>query len=98
MYTKHCHKLYHARKAWVKTLVRPLPFLLALTLPETVLLTGGAADYDGALPVRVFAALCAGKPVTNAADAENGARVTEALDAMYRSARSGRLEQIGGQS
>ncbi|MCA3442882.1 MAG: Gfo/Idh/MocA family oxidoreductase [Rhodobacter sp.] len=65
---------------------------------ETVLLTGGAADYDGALPVRVFAALCAGKPVTNAADAENGARVTEALDAMYRSARNGRLEQIGGQS
>ena len=65
---------------------------------ETVLLTGGAADYDGALPVRVFAALCAGKPVTNAADAENGARVTEALDALYRSARSGKLERIGGQS
>ena len=24
MYTKHRHELYHERKAWVKTLVRPL--------------------------------------------------------------------------
>ena len=62
---------------------------------ETVVLGPGEADYDGALPVRVFAALCAGKPVTNAANAENGARVTEALDAIYRSARSGQLERIG---
>jgi hypothetical protein len=61
-------------------------------------LTGGEAEYDGALPVRVFAALCAGQPVINAANAENGARVTEALEALYRSARTGRLEQIGGQA
>jgi hypothetical protein len=27
MYTKHQQELYHARKAWVKTLVRPLPSL-----------------------------------------------------------------------
>ena len=65
---------------------------------ETIALAEGEAEYDGALPVRVFAALCAGKPVTNAANAENGARVTEALDALYRSARSGRLERIGGQA
>ena len=65
---------------------------------ETVVLTEGEADYDGALPVRVFAALCAGKPVTNAADAEYGARVTEALDALYRSARNGQLERIGGRA
>jgi predicted dehydrogenase len=65
---------------------------------ETVVLSGGEAEYDGALPVRVFAALCAGRPVTNAANAENGARVTEALEALYRSARTGRLEQIGGQA
>lgn len=63
---------------------------------EVVPLAPGEADYDGALPVRVFAALCAGKPVTNAADGENGARVTEALDALYRSAASGRPERIGG--
>lgn len=61
-----------------------------------VAIAPGEAEYDGALPVRVFAALCAGKPVRNAADAENGARVTEALDALYRSAKSGLLERIGG--
>ena len=54
------------------------------------------ADYDGTLPVRVFARLCAGEPVTNASDAECGARVTEALDAMYRSAATGQLARIGG--
>jgi predicted dehydrogenase len=63
---------------------------------EAVPLAPGEADYDGALAVRVFAALCAGRPVTNAADAENGARVTEALDALYRSAASGQVERIGG--
>jgi len=52
--------------------------------------------YDGALPVRIFAALCNGRPVTNASNAECGARVTEALDALYRSAASGQLERIGG--
>lgn len=62
---------------------------------EVVTLAEGQAEYDGGLPVRVFAALCAGKPVVNAANGENGARVTEALDALYRSARSGQLEQIG---
>ncbi len=65
---------------------------------ETVAIAPGEAEYDGALPVRVFAALCAGQPATNAANAENGARVTEALDALYRSARSGQLERIGGQA
>jgi hypothetical protein len=35
--------------------------------------------------------------VANAANAENGARVTEALDAIYRSAASGQVERIGGQ-
>jgi predicted dehydrogenase len=59
-------------------------------------LAPGETAYDGALAVRVFAALCAGRPVVNAADAENGARVTETLDALYRSARSGQVERIGG--
>ena len=54
----------------------------------------GEADYDGALPVRHFAALCAGKPVGNPADGENGARVTEVIAAMYRSARSGKPEVV----
>lgn len=64
---------------------------------ETVAIAPGEAEYDGALPVRVFAALCAGRAVANPADGENGARVTEALDAMYRSARSGRSEPTGAQ-
>ena len=55
------------------------------------------AEYDGTLPVRVFAQLCAGEDVVNASDAECGARVTEALDAMYRSAASGALAKIGGE-
>lgn len=56
----------------------------------------GEADYDGALPVQRFAELCVGRAVENPADAEVGARVTEALDAMYRSAASGRAETVGG--
>ena len=63
---------------------------------EVVAIAPGEADYDGTLPVKVFAAFCAGKPVANPADGENGARVTEALDAMYRSAKSGQPERIGG--
>jgi len=54
----------------------------------------GEADYDGKLPVLHFAALCAGKPVGNPADGENGARVAEVIAAMYRSAASGKVEQI----
>jgi predicted dehydrogenase len=63
---------------------------------EAVAITQAEADYDGTLPVRVFARICAGAPVVNASDAECGARVTEALDAMYRSAATGRLALIGG--
>lgn len=63
---------------------------------ETVALAEGEAAYDGMLPVHAFAALCAGEPVINTADAENGARVTEALDAMYRSMKSGTPVRIGG--
>ncbi len=50
--------------------------------------------YDGALPVRLFAALCNGKEVTNPSDGICGVRVTEALDAIYRSAASGRMETV----
>ena len=63
---------------------------------EVVEIAQADAEYDGALPVRKFAALCAGKDIVNGADGENGARVTETLDALYRSARSGQLERTGG--
>lgn len=54
----------------------------------------GEAEYDGKLPVYHFAALSAGKPVGNPADGEIGARVTEVLAAMYRSAASGKVEAV----
>jgi len=63
---------------------------------DAVQLNDLEAGYDGALPVQVFAALCAGKPVVNASNAACGARVTEALDALYRAAASGQVERIGG--
>ncbi|WP_185020842.1 Gfo/Idh/MocA family protein [Histidinibacterium lentulum] len=50
--------------------------------------------YDGGLPTRVFARLCAGEPVTNASDAECGAEVTAAIHALYRSAASGQPEEV----
>lgn len=61
---------------------------------ESAVMTSEEAVYDGTLPVRTFARLCAGEPVVNPANAENGARVTEALDALYRSAASGEVERI----
>jgi predicted dehydrogenase len=61
---------------------------------EAVPFAAGDADYNSALPVNVFAELCAGRPVVNPSDGEVGARVSEALDAMYRSARSGKAESV----
>ena len=55
---------------------------------------GDRPEYDGALPTRVFARLCAGEDVTNASDAECGAEVTAAIEALHRSARSGRPETV----
>ncbi len=63
---------------------------------EIVAISQEEAAYDGALPVFKFAELCAGRPIVNGADGENGARVTEALDALYRSAQTGELARIGG--
>ena len=55
----------------------------------------GEAEYDGTLPVKVFARLCAGETLTNPAGAECGARVTEMIEAMYRSVETGELAKIG---
>ena len=54
----------------------------------------GQGAYDGKLPVVRFLEICAGGPVANDADADNGARVVAALAAMYRSATSGRQETV----
>jgi len=57
-------------------------------------LTDQEAVYDGALPVQVFARLCAGQTVDNASDGACNARVTAALAAIYRSAASGQVEAV----
>lgn len=63
---------------------------------DAVPMTDFEGLYDGGLPVRVFCEMCAGRPVENASNGECGARVTECIDALYRSAASGRIEKIGG--
>jgi predicted dehydrogenase len=63
---------------------------------EAMPLTDLDGLYDGSLPVKAFARLCAGEAVENASDAVNGLRVTAALDALYRAAASGRVEAVEG--
>jgi predicted dehydrogenase len=58
-------------------------------------ITPGEGGYDGTLPVHRFIEICAGLSSNNAADAENGARVVETLEALYRSAATGQTERIG---
>jgi predicted dehydrogenase len=60
-------------------------------------ITSGEGGYDGALPVHRFIEICAGLSSNNAADAENGARVVETLEALYRSSATGQTERIGTQ-
>jgi predicted dehydrogenase len=54
----------------------------------------GAADYDVASPARRLVDLALGRPVVNPADGTVGLRATLVLDAMYRSAVSGRPERV----
>lgn len=61
---------------------------------EVVPLAPGSGAYQGELPVARFIALCAGEAVVNPADAENGARVVETLDALYRSIASGEAAAV----
>lgn len=62
---------------------------------EALPMTDMEGVYDGSLPARAFARLCAGERVENASDARCGMRVTAALDALYRAAASGRVEAVG---
>ena len=63
---------------------------------EVVEMAPDDGDYDGALPVKVFAKLCAGQSVENASNGENGARVIEILHGLYRSAEAGQPVSLGG--
>ncbi len=62
---------------------------------EVIEMAPGSGAYDGALPVLRFIDICAGRSDRNEADALNGARVVDTLDALYRSASSGKLEPAG---
>jgi predicted dehydrogenase len=57
----------------------------------------GDGAYDGRLPVAAFIGLCAGEKVWNGAPGEVGRKVVETLDALYRSAASGRAETARGE-
>lgn len=61
-------------------------------------MAAGDGAYACVEPVNRFVDLCLGKAVENCADATVGLRSVEVVDAMLRSAKSGRIETTGGQS
>jgi predicted dehydrogenase len=61
---------------------------------ETVALNPGDGAYACEEPLRVLVDLCLGRETTNGAPGVVGQRATEVLDAMYRSAASGRMENV----
>ncbi|MGN6100277.1 MAG: Gfo/Idh/MocA family protein [Devosia sp.] len=57
-------------------------------------LPANAGDYETVEPITRFVDLCRGESVVNPADGVIGMRAVGVLDAMYRSARSGRMEEV----
>lgn len=53
-----------------------------------------AGDYEQVEPITRLVDLCRGVATVNPADGVIGLRATAVLDAMYRSAKSGRMEEI----
>jgi predicted dehydrogenase len=54
----------------------------------------GDGDYPATAPFPTFIAICRGEPVENMAPGEVGLRTVELLEAAYRSAASGAVEEI----
>ncbi len=54
----------------------------------------GSGAYVCVEPVERFADICLGREVENDGPGEVGMRAVEVLDAAYRSARSGRVEEV----
>ncbi len=54
----------------------------------------GAGAYSCEKPLNVLVDICLGRPVENLSPGVVGMRAVEVLDALYRSARSGRLEEV----
>jgi predicted dehydrogenase len=61
---------------------------------EVIALQAGAGGYECAEPLRVLVDLCLGRETINPAGGLVGQRAVEVLDAMYRSAESGRMEAV----
>jgi predicted dehydrogenase len=61
---------------------------------EVVSIAAGEGAYSCAEPVAMFVDLCRGLDVENPASGTVGQRAIEVLDAMYRSAASGRMENV----
>ncbi len=61
---------------------------------ESVALNPGDGAYACDEPLRVLVDICLGRKATNSAPGLVGQRAVEVLDAMYRSAASGRMENV----
>jgi predicted dehydrogenase len=57
-------------------------------------MTKGAGAYACEKPLNVLVDICLGRQVVNQSPGIVGMRAVEVLDALYRSARSGRLEEV----
>ena len=61
---------------------------------EVIAIAAGEGAYSCVEPVAMFVDLCRGVDVENPAPGIVGQRAIEVLDAMYRSAASGRMEAV----
>lgn len=61
---------------------------------QIIAMAPGDGDYPAEAPYPVFLAICRGETVDNPMPGEVGARTVAILDAAYRSARSGQLEEV----
>lgn len=57
-------------------------------------LAPGEGGYSCDAPLATLVDLCLGRPVTNRSPGHTGMRAVEVLDALYRSAASGRMEAV----
>jgi predicted dehydrogenase len=57
-------------------------------------LEAGAGDYETVAPITLLVDLARGEKRANPADGKVGMRASVLLDAMYRSVRSGRMEEV----
>ena len=57
-------------------------------------LPADAGDYEAVAPITLLVDLCRGKEVPNPADGIVGMRAVLLLEAMYRSARTGQMEEV----